>query len=41
MAKISIQDMAKAIAGKHGLAQRDAEAFVSALFDVINDGLHT
>ena len=41
MARISIQDMAKAIIAKHGLAQRDADDFVTALFDVINDGLNS
>lgn len=41
MARISIQDMAKAIIAKHGLAQRDAEDFVTALFDVINEGLNS
>lgn len=40
MAKISIQDMAQAIAARHGLSQHDAEVFVSALFDVANAGLH-
>lgn len=40
MAKVSIQDMAQAIVARHGLSQHDAEAFVSALFDVVNDGLH-
>ena len=40
MGKISIQDMAKAVADKHGLSQQDAEAFVTALFDVVNEGLH-
>ncbi len=40
MAKISIQDIAKVIASKHGLPQSDAERFVAALFEVINDGLN-
>ena len=40
MAKISVQDMARAIVGKYGLEQRDAEDFVSAFFDLINEGLH-
>lgn len=40
MAKVSIQDMARAIANKHGLAQSEAENFVTALFDVLNEGLH-
>ena len=41
MARISIQDMAKAIIAKHCLAQRDAEDFVTALIDVINEGLNS
>lgn len=40
MAKISIQDIAKVVASKHGLPQSDAERFVAALFEVINDGLN-
>lgn len=40
MAKVSIQDMAQAIAARHGLSPQDAEKFVAALFDVVNDGLH-
>lgn len=40
MAKISVQELAKAISAKHGLTQTDAEDFVSAMFDVINNGLH-
>lgn len=40
MAKISIVDMAKAIVSKHGLSQQEAEKFVTALFDVINEGLY-
>lgn len=41
MAKISIQDMAAVIADKHGLSQQEAETFVSAFFDLINEGLHS
>lgn len=40
MAKVSIVDMAKAIVSKHGLSQQEAEKFVTALFDVINEGLY-
>lgn len=40
MAKNSIQEIASAIAAKHGLSQQDAEAFVTAFFDLINDALH-
>lgn len=40
MAKVSIVDMAKAIVSKHGLSQQEAEKFVTALFDIINEGLY-
>lgn len=40
MARLSIQDMAKAVADKHGLSKADAEAFVSTFFDTINEGLN-
>ena len=40
MGKFFIQDMARLVADKHGLSQQESEAFVSALFDVINEGLH-
>lgn len=40
MAKNSVQEIAGMIAGKHGLSQQDAEAFVVSFFDLINDGLH-
>lgn len=40
MAKVSIVDMAKAIVSKHRLSQQEAEKFVTALFDVINEGLY-
>lgn len=35
MAKNSVQEIAAVIAGKHGLSQQDAEAFVSSFFDLI------
>ena len=38
MAKNSVQEIAAVIAGKHGLSQQDAEAFVSSFFDLINEG---
>ena len=41
MAKNSVQEIAAVIAGKHGLSQQDAEAFVSSFFDLINEGLHS
>lgn len=41
MAKISIHDIADSVIGKHGLSRNDAEAFVTAFFDLINDGLHS
>ncbi|MCD8203144.1 MAG: HU family DNA-binding protein [Prevotella sp.] len=40
MNRISIQEIASALVKKHGLSAGDAEKFVTALFDVINDGLH-
>lgn len=40
MAKVSIQDIAKAIVNKHGLSQSEAENFVTVLFDILNKGLH-
>lgn len=41
MAKNSVQEIASAIAAKHGLSLQDAEAFVTSFFDLINDGLHS
>lgn len=41
MAKNSVQEIAAVIAGKHGLSQQDAEAFVYSFFNLINDGLHS
>ncbi len=40
MSRISIQDIATALVKRHDLSAGDAEKFVTALFDVINDGLH-
>lgn len=40
MSKMSVTELAKAVAAKHGLTQENAEAFVSMFFDVVNDGLH-
>lgn len=40
MSKMSIAELAKAVAAKHGLTQENAETFVSMFFDVVNDGLH-
>ena len=39
MGKVSIQDIAKFISDKHGLSRQEAEAFVTAVFDVISEGL--
>lgn len=39
MAKISIQDLVHVISDKHGITQKEAGAFVTALFDVIGAGL--
>lgn len=39
MAKNSIAEIAKEIVAKHGLSQKDAELFVSAVFEQIYDGL--
>ena len=41
MAKISILDIAQAVVSKHGLSQQEAEKFVTAFFDVINEGLNS
>ncbi|MCD8290862.1 MAG: HU family DNA-binding protein [Prevotella sp.] len=41
MSKISIQDIASALVKKHGLSASEANKFVTAIFDVINDGLHS
>lgn len=39
MAKNSVVEIAKEIVAKHGLSQKDAEFFVSAVFEQIYDGL--
>ncbi len=41
MSRLSIQDIASVLVKKHGLSASDANKFVTALFDVINDGLHS
>ena len=40
MGKVSVAWIAEAIAGKHGLSQKDAEQFVATFFDLINEALH-
>ena len=40
MGKVSVAWIAEAIAGKHGLTQKDAEQFVATFFDLINEALH-
>lgn len=40
MGKVSVAWIAEAIAGKHGLSQKDAEQFVVTFFDLINEALH-
>ena len=40
MGKVSMAWIAEAIAGKHGLSQKDAEQFVATFFDLINEALH-
>ena len=40
MGKVSVSWIAEAIAGKHGLTQKDAEQFVATFFDLINEALH-
>ena len=39
MARIALTELGRAIASKHGLTQREAERFISAFIDVVNDGL--
>lgn len=39
MGKLTVQDLAKSLAGKSGLAQRDASQFASEVFAVILQGL--
>lgn len=41
MNKVSVAELAKAVAAKHGLQQKNAEAFVAECFSVINEGLRT
>lgn len=41
MDKVSISDIAKAVAAKNGISQANAEAFVTDFFNVINEGLHS
>lgn len=38
MAKI--QDLAKYLSAKHKIQQKEAERFLTAVVDVLNDGLH-
>lgn len=40
MGKVTVAWIAEAIAGKHGLTQKDAEQFVATFFDLINEALH-
>lgn len=39
MAKMTIQDIAKVLVAKNNLPQAEAEAFVSAIFDVVETGI--
>ncbi len=39
MSKLGIKELSSSLFDKHGLGKTDAEKFVSAVFDVINDGL--
>jgi nucleoid DNA-binding protein len=39
--KMTLSDIADALSKKRGMSKNDAEKFVTAIFDVINDGLHT
>ena len=38
--KVSVSDLSESLVGKYSMSQAEAEAFVSVMFDVINDGLH-
>lgn len=40
MAKRGIKELAIAVSEKHHLTQKEAEEFVTVLFNVLNDGLH-
>ena len=39
MSKLGIKELSSSLFDKHGLGKTDAEKFVSAVFDVINEGL--
>ena len=39
MAKLTIQDLAKVLVDKNGLSQQEAETFVTAIFDVVQNGI--
>lgn len=39
MSKLGIKELSSSLFDKHGLSKTDAENFVSAVFDVINEGL--
>ena len=39
MAKTALQLIADAVAKKHKITVKEAEKFVSAMFDVVNEGL--
>lgn len=41
MSKIGISELAKVLIDKHGLSQKDAEGFVSTVFQTLNDCLET
>lgn len=40
MAKRGIKDLALAVSEKHHFAQKEAELFITTIFNVLNDGLH-
>ena len=39
MSRTGIKELASSLTDKHGLNKTDAERFVTAIFEVINDGL--
>lgn len=41
MSKLGIKELSSSLSDKHGLNKNDAEKFVAAIFDVINEGLET
>lgn len=41
MSKLGNKELSSSLSDKHGLNKNDAEKFVAAIFDVINDGLET